>query len=78
VRRHADRTLSARARRSQRGAPVLKTTIETVVRMGAVRRCEFARVIVDTTVQEKAIARPMGSRLLEIAREKIARLARRA
>ncbi len=35
-------------------------------------------VIVDTTVEEKAIAFPTDSRLLEVARSKIARLARRA
>ncbi|MFG6417400.1 IS5/IS1182 family transposase, partial [Roseateles sp. DC23W] len=32
----------------------------------------------DTTVQEKAIAHPTDSRLLEVARAKIARLAKRA
>jgi IS5 family transposase len=57
---------------------LLKTTIETAVDMGAVRKTEFERVIVDTTVQEKAIAHPTDSRLLEVAREKIARLAKRA
>jgi IS5 family transposase len=35
-------------------------------------------VIVDTTVQEKAIAHPTDSRLLEIARHKVASAARRA
>jgi hypothetical protein len=38
---------------------------------------EFERVIVDTTVQEKAIAHPVDSRLLEIARHKVARAAKR-
>jgi IS5 family transposase len=36
-----------------------------------VRPAEFERVIVDTTVQEKAIAHPVDSRLLEIARAKV-------
>ncbi len=44
--------------------------------MGTVKKTEFERVIVDTTVQSKAIAHPTDSRLLEVAREKIARLAR--
>lgn len=44
----------------------------------AVKISEFERVIVDSTVQEKAIAHPTDSRLLEVAREKVARLARRA
>ncbi len=57
---------------------LLKTTIETAVNMGTVKKTEFERVIVDTTVQSKAIAHPTDSRLLEVAREKIARLAKRA
>ena len=57
---------------------LLKTTIEAAVAMGAVKKTEFERVIVDTTVQSKAIAHPTDSRLLEVAREKVARLARRA
>jgi IS5 family transposase len=57
---------------------LLKTTIEAAVTMGAVKKTEFERVIVDTTVQSKAIAHPTDSRLLEVAREKIARLAKHA
>ncbi len=34
-------------------------------------------MIVDTTVQEKAIAYPIDSRLLEVARKKLVLLARR-
>ena len=57
---------------------LLKTTIEAAVDMGAIKRSEFERVIVDTTVQEKAVAHPSDSRLLEVARAKIAQLATRA
>jgi IS5 family transposase len=57
---------------------LLKSTIEAAVAMKAVSKREFERVIVDSTVQEKAIAHPTDSRLLEVAREKIARLAKRA
>lgn len=57
---------------------LLKTTIEAAVDMGAVKKTEFERVIFDTTVQSKAIAHPTDSRLLEVARDKIARLAKRA
>lgn len=57
---------------------LLKTTIEAAVNMRAIKPAEFERVIVDTTVQEKAIAHPTDSRLLEVARDKIARLAQRA
>ncbi len=42
------------------------------------RKSEFERLIVDTTVQEKAIAHPVDSRLLEIARHKVAVAAKAA
>ena len=57
---------------------LLKTTIEAAVAMKAVKPIELERVTVDTTVQERAIAHPMDSRLLEVARAKIASLAQRA
>lgn len=57
---------------------LLRTTIEAAVALKAVKPAEFKRVIVGTRVQEKAISHPSDSRLLEVAREKIARLARRA
>lgn len=41
------------------------------------RPTEFERIIVDTTVQEKAIAHPVDSRLLEIARAKVVQAAKR-
>ncbi len=44
----------------------------------AVKPAEFERVIVDTTAQEKAIAHPVDSRLLEIARSKIVQVANAA
>ena len=47
-------------------------------RVRAVKPAELERVIVDTTVQEKAIAHPVDSRLLEIARHKVVSAARRA
>ncbi|WP_061128744.1 IS5 family transposase, partial [Caballeronia catudaia] len=57
---------------------LLATTIAAAVQMKAARPAEFERVIVDTTVQQKAIAYPTDSRLLEVARGKLARLAQRA
>ena len=56
---------------------LLKSTIEASVSMGAVKKAEFEMIIVDTTVQEKAIAHPTDSRLLEIARHKVASAAKR-
>jgi transposase, IS5 family len=57
---------------------MLKATIDTAVGVGAIEPEELERVIVDTTVQEKAIAHPVDSRLLEIARHKVVSAARRA
>lgn len=57
---------------------LLKTTIETAVAIQAVDKAEFERVIVDTTVQEKAIAHPTDARLLDVARRLIVRHAKRA
>ncbi len=57
---------------------LLKATIDAAVEMKAVRPAECERVIVDTTVQEKAIAHPVDSRLLEIARDKVVRAAKSA
>jgi len=50
---------------------LLKATIEAAVSMGPVKKSEFERLTVDTTVQEKAVAFPTDSRLLEVACEKI-------
>jgi IS5 family transposase len=57
---------------------LLKTTIEAAVAMKAVKKTEFERVIVDTTVQEKAIAHPTDARLLDVARRLLVRHAKRA
>ena len=56
---------------------LLKTTIEAAVAMKAVKKTEFERVIVDTTVQEKAIAHPTDARLLDVARQILVRHAKR-
>lgn len=57
---------------------LLARTIETAVAIDAIEPTEFAQVLVDTTVQEKAVAYPTDSRLLEIARAKVVVLAQRA
>ena len=57
---------------------LLKTTIETAVAIQAVKKTEFERVIVDTTVQEKAIAHPTDARLLDVARQLVVRHGQRA
>ncbi len=55
---------------------LLKATIDAAVQTKAVKPAEFERVIVDSTVQEKAIAHPVDSRLLEIARHKVVQAAK--
>ena len=57
---------------------LLKATIDTAVASKAIKPAEFERLIVDTTVQEKAIAHPVDSRLLEIARHKVVAAAKRS
>ena len=55
---------------------LLKATIDTAVEVKAIKPSEFERVIVDSTVQEKAIAHPVDSRLLEIARHPVVKAAK--
>ncbi len=57
---------------------LLKATIDCAVDIQAVKPAELERVIVDSTVQSKAIAHPVDSRLLEIARHKVVSAAKRA
>lgn len=56
---------------------LLAQTINTAVQIGAIRPDEMKRVIVDTTVQEKAVAFPTDSRLIDKAREKLVSAARK-
>ena len=57
---------------------LLKATIDTAVASKAIKPVEFKRVIVDSTVQEKAIAHPVDARLLEIARHQVVKAAKAA
>jgi len=57
---------------------LLKATIDVAVAMKTVKPEALERVTVDTTVQEKAIAHPVDSRLLEIARHKVVSAAKRS
>jgi IS5 family transposase len=59
-------------------AEILARTVNTAVALKAITAKELETVIVDTTVQEKAIAYPTDSRLLEIARIKLVQQAKRA
>lgn len=57
---------------------LLAQTMTTAVQVKAVEREALETVVVDTTVQEKAVSYPTDSRLLEVARRKVALEARRA
>ncbi len=54
---------------------LLTKTIEAAKSSGAVSQRSMQQVIVDTTVMEKAIARPTDSRLLETARMQLVKQA---
>lgn len=55
---------------------MLARTIDAARQLKAINRRDLTRVIVDSTVQEKAIAHPTDSRLLEVARRKLVEAAK--
>ncbi len=55
---------------------LLQESLSVATRTGAARPADFTQVIVDTTVQEKAIAFPTDAKLMHRARERLVRLAR--
>ena len=57
---------------------LLAQTINAAVEMKLIAKTDLCRVIVDSTVQQKAIAHPTDSRLLEIARDKLVQAAKDA
>lgn len=59
-------------------AELLARTVNTAVAIKAITPTELETIIVDSTVQEKAIAHPTDSRLLEVARIKLVLCAKRA
>ena len=56
---------------------LLQASLQAAVRLGAARPADFTRVIVDTTVQEKNIAYPTDAKLMDTARRRLVRLAKR-
>ncbi|MGF6960592.1 galactose-1-phosphate uridylyltransferase [Paraburkholderia youngii] len=56
---------------------LLAETIEAAKRAGVIKASSAKRVIVDTTVMQKAIAHPTDSRLLERCREHLVKAAAR-
>ena len=58
-------------------AALLQESLHLATRTGAAKPADFTRVIVDTTVQPKAIMFPTDARLMHRARERLVRLAQR-
>jgi IS5 family transposase len=56
---------------------LLQESLHLATRTGAAKPADFTRVIVDTTVQPKAIMFPTDARLMHRARERLVRLAQR-
>lgn len=56
---------------------MLAETIQTGLRTGAISRKSIESVVVDTTVQEKAVAYPTDARLYHVCRGKLVKLAKR-
>jgi len=56
---------------------LLQESLATATRTGAAKPSDFAQIIVATTVQPKAIAFPTDAKLMQRAREKLVRLAKK-
>ncbi len=58
-------------------AALLQESLSVATRTGAAKPSDFSKVIVDTTVQEKAVAFPTDAKLMHRARERLVRLAKK-
>jgi IS5 family transposase len=56
---------------------LLQESLATAARAGALKPSDLARVVVDTTVQPKAVMFPTEAKLMNRARERLVRLARK-
>src|SRR5882757_5547585 len=56
---------------------LLQESLAATTRLGATKPADFRAVIVDTTVQEKAITFPTDAKLMHRARERLVKLARK-
>jgi IS5 family transposase len=61
---------------AERLSALVQESLSVATRTGAAKPSDFARLIVDTTVQPKNIAFPTDARLLQRARERLVRMAR--
>jgi transposase, IS5 family len=58
-------------------AALLQESLATATRAGAAKPSDFTKVIIDTTVQPKAVAFPTDAKLMHRALDRLARLAKR-
>ena len=56
---------------------LIQESLNVATRTGAAKPADFSKVIVDTTVQPKAVAFPTDAKLMHRARERLVRLARK-
>ena len=56
---------------------LLQESLAVATRTGAMKPADLARVVVDTTVQEKAVMFPTDAKLINRARERLVRLAKK-
>ena len=56
---------------------LIQESLATAAHTGAVKPSDFPRVIVDTTVQPKAVAFPTDDKLMHRPRERLVRLAKK-
>lgn len=55
---------------------LIQESLNVAIRTGAAKPADFTRIIVDTTVQPKAVTFPTDAKLMNRAREKLVRLAK--
>lgn len=61
----------------ERLVALIQESLCVATRVGAAKPSDFSKVIVDTTVQEKAVAFPTDAKLMHRARERLVRLAKK-
>ena len=62
---------------AERLQALVQESLATAARTEAMKPTDLSRVVIDTTVQEKAVAFPTDARLMNRAREKLVRLAQK-
>ena len=61
----------------ERLAALLQESLAIATRSGAAKPADFTKIVVDTTVQPKAVAFPTDARLMHRSRERLVRLAKK-